>query len=69
MYNSVDEIPILSKAELEELEKTANVFESSEIQLGDPSDLSYTETIVELYEYVDINNVNDSEFKMLLGGE
>ena len=55
-YNSIDEIPEISQKKYEELKKNGNIYEDVGMTLGNPADLSNIQTIVEIYDYIDINN-------------
>lgn len=67
--SSIDEIPEISEKEAKKLMEDGVMFESIDYDLGlfDTSD--YTETIVEVYETIEINNVEDSVFRVLLESE
>lgn len=69
VYESLDDIPEISEAELLAMQETGNIYEDTSITFGDPADLSNVETIVELYNYVEINEVSDAAFRALLGDE
>jgi outer membrane lipoprotein-sorting protein len=66
-YNSIDEIPEISQKKYEELKKNGNIYEDVGMTLGNPADLSNIQTIVEIYDYIDINNVGNEEFRLLSG--
>ncbi len=66
-YNSIEEIPEFSDEEFEKLKKSGNLFEDVNITLGNPADLSNIQTVVEIYDYVDINSVSNEEFRLLSG--
>jgi hypothetical protein len=66
IYDSIDDLPELSAADLERLLEAGNVSEDPGMKFGDPCDLGYTETVIEMYENVDINNVSNSLFRPLL---
>ena len=67
IYNSPDDYPTMSKAEYEKLAKEGLAFPAGEMFFGDPADLSYTETIIEIYRNVEINTVQNSAFRVLGG--
>lgn len=56
IYNSPDEIPTISNAEYEKLSRQGVIHKKSGMIFGNPNDLSYIETEVELYGSVKINN-------------
>ena len=64
-YNSIDEIEEISLEEYEELKKAGTCFET-DVEFGNPADLSNVETIVEVYDSITINETEDSVFKILL---
>lgn len=64
-YNSIDEIPEISEADYEKMKAEGNIFEDDSITFGNPADLSSSETVVEVYENIEINNVDDSKFRLL----
>lgn len=66
IYESPDDIPTVSSAELEALMETATVYESVSMIFGDPADLSHTDTMVELYSDISINTVSDEMFRPLI---
>ncbi len=65
-FDSLDSIPEMSAKEYKKLKKAGNITEVEDFQLGDPSDPSSIETIVELYEDITINTVDDSAFKLIM---
>lgn len=65
-FNSVDEIPEISDEDYEELAEKYLIEELDYVSIGNPADLSYEETVVELYSDIEINTVEDSLFKMIL---
>lgn len=68
-YESLDDIPEISADDLKKMQNTGSVFENNTMTFGNPADLSSTETVVERYADVTINNTDDSVFKLLLEGE
>lgn len=66
VYESSDDVPEISPEELAELEKKGVVSEKTDMIFGDPGDLSYKETVVELYQDIELNEADDSLFKLLL---
>lgn len=66
---SEDDLPELSEEDFNAMESTGAIHEVSHQLFSNPADLSYTETQVELYTSVDINNVDDAEFKLLFTEE
>ena len=64
-YNSIDEIEEISLEKYEELKKAGTCFET-DVEFGNPADLSNVETIVEVYDSITINETEDSLFKILL---
>jgi outer membrane lipoprotein-sorting protein len=67
IYNSPDDYPTISKQEYEQLAKKGLAFPSGKMFFGDPADLGYTETIIEMYRNVEINTVQNSAFKVIGG--
>ncbi len=45
---------------------TGSAFEDTDITFGDPADLSSVETIVEKYESIEINKVDDRLFRLAM---
>lgn len=64
-YNSIDEIPEISESDYKKMKDQGNIFEDSSLKFGNPADLSSSETIVEVYENIEINQTDDSVFKLL----
>lgn len=64
-FDSMDEIPILSDEEYEQLMADGVLFEEEYLEFGNPADLSNVETIVEVYETIDINKAEESMFRLL----
>lgn len=69
IYESLDDIPEISEEELLAMQEAGNISEDTSIVFGNPADLSNIETVVELYSYVEINEVSDSAFRAILGDE
>ena len=65
IYNSPDDLPEMSASDLAALEAAGNVFEDTEMTFGDPADLSYVETIYEVYQDIEINNAPEQLFRIL----
>jgi len=66
IYNSPDDYPIISRAEYERLAQSGLAHPAGEMFFGDPFDLSYTETIINVYRNIEINTVQDSLFRVFL---
>ena len=66
IYNSEDDIPKLSQAEHAALQEQGIVVPNEQLIFGDPGDLSYKETVVEVYQDIGINTAQDTLFKLLL---
>lgn len=64
-FDSIDDIPEISDEEFEKLSANGNIFKNDSIKFGNPADLSSVVTIVEVYENIEINNIDDSVFKLL----
>ena len=64
-YNSLDDFPLLSEDEAAELKKTGNVEDIIGLTFGNPADLSYVETIYEVYNDIEINNTPEQLFRLL----
>jgi hypothetical protein len=67
-YNSWDDIPTMSEAEYKRLKAQGLAHEIAGFKLGNPADLSYTETVTTIYKNLEINAVSDSLFR-IAGGE
>ena len=65
-FNSIDEIPKMSDAEYERILKSGEFEEVKNMTFGNPADLSYEETILEVYSDIEINTVDKSAFRILL---
>jgi hypothetical protein len=66
IYDSPDDIPTLSERELKKMLQEGTINEAPDVLFGNPADLSYTETVIELYQDIEINNVSDSLYRLLL---
>ena len=66
IYNSIEELPELSLEAYEALKEAGNVADDQDMVFGNPADPSYTETIYEVYQDLEINNVPDELFRLLL---
>jgi outer membrane lipoprotein-sorting protein len=65
VYNSPDDIPTLTAEQFAEMKETGNIHEVAGITFGDPADLSYIETIYEVYQDIEINAVPESMFRLI----
>ena len=65
MYESPDDIPEISESELAELEARGGASEIPEMIFGNPADLSYVETIYEVYLDIEINDTPEHLFRLL----
>ncbi len=65
-FDSLDDIPKLSKEEYDQLVEAGNAVTIENFPLGDPADPSSTETIIELYDNIEINVIDDSIFKLIM---
>ena len=65
VYNSADDIPTLTEEQFAEMKESGNIHEVPNITFGNPADLSYTETIYEVYQNIEINAAPESLFRML----
>ncbi len=66
VYESYDDIPEISEEDAEKMLATGAAFEDTDITFGDPSDLSSVQTIVEKYESIEINKVDDKLFRLAM---
>ena len=62
IYNSLDDLPLVSEAELE---NNGNAGDVVSIIFGNPADLSYVETIYEVYQEIEINSAPDQLFRLI----
>jgi len=60
-FNSIDE----SDEELEALAELGEIEEVENMKYGNPADLSYQETIIEMYNDIEINNLDEDLFKII----
>lgn len=65
-FDSLESIPEISKEEYEQLVEEGNAEIIEELPLGDPSDPGSVETIIELYQDIQINVADDSVFKLIM---
>ena len=65
-FDSIDDIPEMSDAEYERILESGEFEEVENMTFGNPADLSYEETILEVYSDIEINTVDESAFKILL---
>lgn len=66
IYNSSDEVPTITNNEFKELNKKGQLSKREYMRFGDPLDLSYTHTTLELYDDIKINKTDNKAFKSLL---
>lgn len=66
IYNSPDDIPTISESDYKKLKDEGRVFKKNYVKFGDSSDLSSKQTILELYEDISLNKVDDALFRTLL---
>lgn len=64
-YDSMEDIPIINEKDFKKMQENGNIFEQPSIKFGDISDMSSKETVVEVYEDIEVNNMSDSVFKFL----
>jgi len=65
VYNSIDDIPEISAQELAEMKAAGTAHEIPEMTFGDPADLSYVETIYEVYQNIEINSTPEHLFRLI----
>lgn len=65
-FNSIDEIPEMSDEEYERILESGEFEEVENMTFGNPADLSYEEIILEVYNDIEINTVDESAFRLLL---
>jgi len=65
IYNSIDDIPTMSLSDYERIKDAGNVTEIKDFKFGDPADLSFTDTILEIYQDIEINNAPDGLFRLM----
>lgn len=51
--------------ELEALAELGEIEEVENMKYGNPADLSYQETIIEMYNDIEINNLDEDLFKII----
>ena len=66
IFNSPDDIPTISEEAFQHMANDGTLSELPDITFGDPADLSYTETVLEIYSDVELNNVPDSLYRAIL---
>jgi hypothetical protein len=66
IFDSPDDIPTISEEAFQHMINDGTISELPEITFGDPADLSYTETVLEMYSNVELNNVPDSLYRAIL---
>ena len=64
IYNSPDDIPTISREEYESLRREGSIYEKAGLVFGNPLDLSYVETEVELYNTVKVNHAPVMTYKI-----
>jgi len=65
IYNSIDDIPTISEKDYNLMVEAGNLYEVPDVKFGDPRDLSYIETIYEVYKDIEINSVSDNMFRLI----
>ena len=65
-FDSLDDIPEISKAEYERLMEEGNAVRIEKLPIGNPADPSSVETVIELYQDIQVNVVDDSVFKLIM---
>lgn len=66
VYNSAEDIPVLSDEDFEKLKESGNISVNNNVVFGDPSDLSNSVTVVEIYEDVKVNQTEDENFRLIM---
>lgn len=66
VINSIEELPELSDEDFEAMQESGAIFENNTITFGDPANLSNTETVVEVYNNIEINTLDNSLFKLIM---
>ncbi|MDR2479061.1 MAG: hypothetical protein LBD48_07095 [Treponema sp.] len=66
IYHSPEDIPAISDEQFAKMEAEGSIYAIPEMTFGDPADLSYTETVIELYNDLELNNVPNRVFKTIL---
>jgi len=64
IYNDPDDIPTMSREEYESLMRQGLLYEKTGLVFGDPNDLSYIETEVELYNTVKVNHAPAMAYRL-----
>ena len=65
-FDSIESIPEMSVSDYEALVEAGNAVTIEEFPLGNPADPSSIETVVELYDNIEINVIDDSVFKLIM---
>ncbi|AEE17424.1 hypothetical protein [Treponema brennaborense] len=65
-FDSIADIPEISDAEYQRLLDSGEITEVEAMPFGNPADMSYQETIIEVYNDIEINTVTDNPFRLLL---
>lgn len=66
IINSIDDLPELSDEDFEAMQESGAIFENNTITFGDPANLSNTEVVVEVYNNIEINTLDNSLFKLIM---
>lgn len=66
-FESFDEIPDISEEDYRLLMEYGNGIEDENFIIGNPFDGSNIQTVIEVYENIEVNKVKDSEFRLVLG--
>ena len=66
IFNSPDDVPTLSEEQFMEMQDNGNIHEIPDIVFGNPADLSFTETIYEVYRDIEINSAPENLFRLIL---
>jgi hypothetical protein len=66
IFNTPDDIPTISDEAFQRMTNDGTISELPEITFGDPADLSYTETVLEMYSDMELNNVPDSLYRAII---
>lgn len=66
IYYSPEDIPTITDEQFAKMEAEGSIYAIPEMSFGDPADLSYTETVIELYNDLELNNVSNRVFKTIL---
>ena len=64
-FNSPDDISILSESEFADMQRTGNIHKIAGMTFGNPADLSYIQTICEVYQDIEINTVPEELFRLI----